>query len=367
MRVVFIVRSNLYTVNGGDTIQVQETAEQLRCIGVSVDIKLTNETIDYTPYDLLHFFNIIRPADILVHIKRSGKPFVVSTIYVDYSEYEKNVRNGMAGALFKIFSPDSIEYLKVIARFFVNGEKINSPGYLFLGQRGSIEKIITKSGMLLPNSNNEYKRLSKDYNISKAYKVIPNAIDPSLFNGDPGNGSRKENLVICVGRIEGRKNQFNLIKALNDTKFQLVIIGSPSPNHVSYYEKCKEIAAANVSFIENLKQEKLIDYYKDAKVHVLPSWFETTGLSSLEAGSMGCNLVITDKGDTREYFEDFAFYCDPSSTESIFEAVSKAAGANPDKKLQEKIFSQYTWSNTARLTLQAYNEILQKKTQNYEG
>ena len=142
------------------------------------------------------------------------------------------------------------------------------------------------------------------------------------------------------------------------------MIGSPSPNQVSYYEKCKEIAASNVSFIENIEQEKLVDYYKDAKVHVLPSWFETTGLSSLEAGAMGCNLVITDKGDTKEYFEDFAFYCDPSSVESIFEAVAKAAAANNDRRLQQKIFSQYTWSNTAGLTLQAYNEVLRKKTQN---
>src|SRR6187399_2618433 len=115
------------------------TAKYLENLGVRVTIRLSNEAIDYCDYDILHFFNIIRPADILVHIKRSGKPFVVSTIYVDYSEYEKNVRKGMAGALFKIFSPDSIEYLKVIARFFVNGEKINSLGYLFLGQRGSIE------------------------------------------------------------------------------------------------------------------------------------------------------------------------------------------------------------------------------------
>jgi glycosyltransferase involved in cell wall biosynthesis len=143
-----------------------------------------------------------------------------------------------------------------------------------------------------------------------------------------------------------------------------VIIGSPSPNQVSYYEKCKEIATSNVSFVENIEQEKLISYYRNAKVHVLPSWFETTGLSSLEAGGMGCNLVITDKGDTREYFEDFAFYCDPSSVDSIFEAVTKAAAANNDRRLQQKIFSQYTWSNTAELTLQAYNEILRKKTKN---
>ena len=354
----------MYKDKGGDTIQVINTAKYLEKLGALVTIRLSNETIDYSDYDILHFFNIIRPADILIHIKRSGKPFVVSTIYVDYSEYEKNERKGVAGILFKMFSPNSIEYFKVVARFFVNGEKITSPGYLFLGQRGSIKKIIAKSGMLLPNSNNEYKRLSKDYNLTKEYKVIPNAIDTSLFDGNSENDSRKENLVICVGRIEGRKNQFNLIKALNDTKFLLVIIGSPSANQVRYYEKCKEIAASNVSFIESIEQAKLVDHYKNAKVHVLPSWFETTGLSSLEAGAMGCNLVITDKGDTREYFEDFAFYCDPSSVESIFEAVSKAAGTNTDKRLQHKIFSQYTWANTAELTLQAYNEILQKKAQN---
>lgn len=360
MKVLFISRATLYKDKGGDTIQVINTAKHLEKLGVEVTIRLSNEIIEYSNYDILHFFNIIRPADILVHIKRSGKPFVVSTIYVDYSEYEKNERKGLAGILFKMFSPNSIEYFKVLARFFVNGEKITSSDYLLLGQKGSIKKIIAQSGMLLPNSSNEYKRLSKDYNITKEYKIVPNAIDPLLFNGNSDTASRKEDLVICVGRIEGRKNQFNLIKALNDTKFQLVIIGSPSPNQVSYYEKCKEIAASNISFVKNIEQEELISYYANAKVHVLPSWFETTGLSSLEAGAMGCNLVITDKGDTREYFGDLAFYCDPSSSESIFEAVNKAADAYSDKNLQEKIFSEYTWSKAAELTLEAYDEVLRK-------
>lgn len=344
---------------GGDTIQIVNTARYLEKLGAEVTIRLCNESIDYGEFDLIHFFNIIRPADILLHMDRSDKPFVVSPIYVDYSEYEKNERKGAAGFLFKIFSSDSIEYLKVIARFIVNGEKIVSPSYLLLGQKEAIKKIIFRSAMLLPNSYNEYKRLSKDYNITKKFKVIPNAIETSLFDGNSGNETRKKNLVICVGRIEGRKNQFNLIKALNGTGFQLVIIGSPSANQMKYYEKCKEIAVSNVSFVENIAQEKLIDYYKAAKVHVLPSWFETTGLSSLEGAAMGCNIVITDKGDTREYFEDYAYYCDPRSPQSIFDAVSKAAADNTNKQLQQKIFSEYTWSQTAKLTLQAYKEIIE--------
>ena len=50
-----------------------------------------------------------------------------------------------------------------------------------------------------------------------------------------------------------------------------------------------------------LPHEDLAPYYASCKVHALVSWMETTGLSSLEAEVMGANLVITDKGDTRDY------------------------------------------------------------------
>ena len=116
MKVLFISRATLFRDKGGDTVQVQKTAEYLRKLEVEVDIRLCNEIIDYKPYDLLHFFNIIRPADILQHIKRSKKPYVVSTIYVDYSEYEKKARGGLAGKVFQIIPGHTIEYMKAIAR-----------------------------------------------------------------------------------------------------------------------------------------------------------------------------------------------------------------------------------------------------------
>jgi len=171
-------------------------------------------------------------------------------------------------------------------------------------------------------------------------------------------GEKKNNMVLCVGRIEGIKNQLNLVKALNGTKYQLLLIGAASVNHKNYYKLCRETAAANVKFIDNLPQEELIGYYKKAKVHVLPSWFETTGLSSLEAAAMGCNIVITDKGDTKEYFKDWAYYCDPASPASIFEAVERASNENFKDSLRTKIFSEYTWPEAAKKTLEAYQEII---------
>jgi len=360
VNILFISRATLYKDKGGDTVQLLNTAAYLEKLGIKISIRLCNEKIDYAPFDLIHFFNIIRPADILVHAERSRRPYVISTIYVDYSEYEKKNRGGLAGLAFRLFSPDLIEYAKVIARLVVNGEKINSLSYLALGQKAAIRKLIRNSAMLLPNSHSEYARLKKNYTTGHPYKVIPNAIDPSLFKRTPADAPRNDHLIICVGRIEGRKNQLNLIRALNGTKYELAIIGSPSANQTAYYQACRKVAGPNISFISNIPQETLIGYYSKAKVHVLPSWFETTGLSSLEAAAMGCNIVVTDKGDTREYFENYAYYCDPASPESIFSAVEAAAAADFNPALREKIFTQYTWSETAKKTLEAYREISSK-------
>jgi glycosyltransferase involved in cell wall biosynthesis len=113
-----------------------------------------------------------------------------------------------------------------------------------------------------------------------------------------------------------------------------------------------------VEFIDKIPQEQLINYYCKAKVHALPSWFETTGLSSLEAAAMGCNIVITDKGDTVEYFGEDAFYCDPDSPQSIRSAVEQAAASNEKESLMNKIFTHFTWRQTAKQTLEAYQEVL---------
>jgi glycosyltransferase involved in cell wall biosynthesis len=170
--------------------------------------------------------------------------------------------------------------------------------------------------------------------------------------------SREKDLVLCAARIEGIKNQLNLIRAVNGSPFRLILIGTPAVNQRAYYEECRKAAGPAVIFADAVPQEELAAYYRKAQVHALPSWFETTGLSSLEAAAMGCNIVITDKGDTREYFGDQAFYCDPASPSSILEALTNAAGAGPAETLQAKIVLQYTWQQAAKETLAAYKLVL---------
>lgn len=356
MRVAIIARSTLYKVPGGDTVQATETSRQLNVMGISAEVKLADEAIVYSDYDLLHFFNIIRPADILYHSKKAAKPFVVSTIFVNYGEYDKHHRKGI-GALIRYLPADGIEYVKTMARWLLGKDHLSSRDYIWKGQRRSIVELLQRAVMILPNSESEYKRVVRQYTYRAKYSVIPNGIDPEIFEQDHLI-EKDRDLVLCVARIEGIKNQLNLIKALNNTRYKVILIGAHSPNQAAYYQECRNLAADNISFKAHMPQQELVNYYQQAKVHILPSWFETTGLSSVEAAVMGCNIVITDKGDTREYFEDHAFYCDPSSPPSILAAVEKASVAPFEKGLQQKILNQYTWAQAAAQTLKAYQSAV---------
>ncbi len=358
MKILYIARSTLYGVYGGDTVQIVSTAKYLRRQGVIVDIKLSHEKINYKEYDLLHLFNITRPADAFVHVENSGLPYVISTIFLDHEESQK-ADKGIRGMASKYISADKIEYVKTIARWLKNGESIKSRQYLYYGHKGSIVRLVNGASMLLPNSENEYIRFVNRYQVTAPHTVIYNGIDTEVFGGYKKQETVHDPmLVLCVGRIEGNKNQLNLIRALNDTPFKLKLVGKPAPNHMKYYEQCRKAASDNISFEGFISQEELIRHYMSAKVHVLPSWNETCGLSSMEAAYMNCNIVISAKGDTVEYYGNDAWYCDPGSPQSIYDAVVKASEAPLNDKLHDKILTEYNWQKAAIDTLMVYKEVL---------
>ena len=98
--------------------------------------------------------------------------------------------------------------------------------------------------------------------------------------------------------------------------------------------------------------------FRRAKVHVLASWFETTGLASLEAAYSGCNIVISKKGDQQEYFKKDAYYCEPESLETIKKAVDNAYSNSFNNNLKSRIEKDYNWNKTAEKTLEAYKLAL---------
>ena len=367
MRVLFQSRASLFSVPGGDTTQITKTAAAVRALGVECEIT-TELQPDLRKWDLVHMFNLTRPQDVYLqglNAIRQNKPVALSTIYLSSADYDSDSRDGLVGLLARGLSPSAFEYAKALARGVVNGEWHDGTRALLRhGFRKLEEETIRMSTVLLPNSRSEMERVIRDFPIASRSRVVvvPNAVDDAAFDSEgdtvPAELERFRGAILCVAAIGHRKNQLRLVRALRDVDIPLVLVGQPTPNAMGYFREVQREAGPNVHFAGRVNHEKVWPYYRVVKVHVLASWMETTGLSSLEAGLAGCSLVITDKGDTREYFGDMALYCDPGSEASIREAVLRAHAAPVCPALQDRIKNQFNWRKTAEATIQAYRQIL---------
>ncbi|MBQ8364393.1 MAG: glycosyltransferase [Bacteroidaceae bacterium] len=366
MKVLFQSRKTLFTAPGGDTTQILKTKEYLEKSGVTVDISL-ELTPDVSAYDIIHVFNLMRPQELYLQVKNAkkyGKKVALSTIYGPYEEYEKKARGGILQFINKFLSITQIEYLKVIARAVLNFEFSKGTFiYLLNGHKRLQRKIIKMVDVFLPNSHSEMKRVADDFNLEQYnYVAVANAVDINKFDYNKVDIDEEfekyRDCVLCVSRIEGRKNQLNIVRACKDLPYKFVFIGKAGANFHKYHELCKKEANENMFFLGQIEHEKLPQFYKLAKVHILASWMETPGLSSLEAGVMRCNVVATKKGDTEDYFENYAYYCEPDDLNSIKEAVVKAYNKAFDEKFHDRIINNYTWEETAKQTLEGYKSII---------
>lgn len=367
MKVLFQSRTTLFTVPGGDTVQVLKTKEYLEKLGIDVDISTELEP-NLNRYDLVHLFNLIRPQEVLIQVrnaKKQGKKVALSTIYGLYTEYDRSARCGITKLISNLLSTSTLEYLKTIARAVKNNEMHKGTlQYLACGHTPAQREIVSSVDVFLPNSTSEMNRVIADFqNAShKSFVVVPNAVDSILFNPNEvvvsNEIKRYEGCILCVARIEGRKSQLNLVRAMVGLPYQLVLIGKPAPNHLVYFEQIKEEAGENVHILGQVDHNLLPQFYKAAKVHALISWMETPGLSSIEAGVMESNLVVTDKGDPRDYFGNYAFYCDPGTVDSIRNALIDAYEAPLNPALRTHILNNFTWERTAEKTLEGYHHAL---------
>jgi glycosyltransferase involved in cell wall biosynthesis len=339
-------------IPGGHVMQLRETAGALRRLGLSVSESF-EERPDLSRATLVHGFGL-NVADVR-SCRRRALPVALSTIYGDLSW-----RRGRGGG------PLTFREVAGRARRGVRFARASMQGAPFIA-RSSLGEVADECRMiaaysavdvLLPNARGEATSIIAELGVRTPTRLVPNAADPDRFPQADTPFSARD-VVLCCGRIEPHKNQLALISALANTGLRLVIAGPPHPHHPTYYERCVSHAGERVLFTGYLQPgERLAALYRSARVHVLPTWFETTGLASLEAGLSGCNVVTTSRGHAREYFGDFAWYCDPARPRSIREAVLAAWDAPPTPALRQRIVDNYTWEHTAKATLDAYLNIL---------
>jgi GT2 family glycosyltransferase/glycosyltransferase involved in cell wall biosynthesis len=369
-------RPDAYTVPGGDTVQMLRTKEALERRGIEVDVSLDAEPDGLGRYDVIHVFNLQNP-DIqlkqILALRKAGLPIALSTIFWDHKEFDW-ARQVIAGA-FGSPPEGRAALLKALAErdVAVNGQRWNTP---IRGSEAYVAaqlEVVKNVDLLLPNSHAEARNLAESLDIEvllhgagkmpalpgAIYKVVPNGIDVRTFStASPKPFFEKfgiRDFVLVAARWDERKNLALLAAALADTGLPLVLAGNrPYPE---YEALVRSLLPATALILDHLEPEMLASAYAAARVHALPSWFETPGLANLEAALAGCAIVVGDRAAEREYFGEAAYYCDPANIARIKHAVLAAWESGRQNSLREKILTDYTWENAADATIAAYQAL----------
>jgi glycosyltransferase involved in cell wall biosynthesis len=156
--------------------------------------------------------------------------------------------------------------------------------------------------------------------------------------------------IVEVARIESKKNQLAVIEALWDDPVDLVFVGVESPYFErDYAERCRAAGAqrGRTHFLGWLPRSELPLVYAASAGHILPSWNELPGLSSLEAGACGVNVISTRYSPIAEMLGSDAYLVDPYDRASI-RAASLAALERPaPPRLRERLLAEFTWREAA--------------------
>jgi 2-polyprenyl-3-methyl-5-hydroxy-6-metoxy-1,4-benzoquinol methylase/glycosyltransferase involved in cell wall biosynthesis len=360
-RVLMLTHQNALHMLGGGETQLFETLLALREQKVAADVSLSLRLPEQV-YDLIHVFSLYH-ADKVECLTCTEKPVVVSTIFRDNAAlYPVTV----GAAVFQ--QEDALQVERALRAWKegnlrvqgLDGQSLDEPEEV----RRVKQLVVERAQLLLPNCRWELSALRRYFGPGdKPAYVVPNAVRPERFlEATPDAFVQRFGLrdfVLCAARIEPFKNQLMLIWALRDSNIPLVLAGKVSDSE--YGALCERWSGKNVHFVGELAPDLLASAYAAARVHAMPSWAETPGLTSMEAALAGCAIVVGNQGAEREYFGEFAYYCNPADIDSVREAVL-AAWEDRDvarrKAFREYILKRYTWSETARVTAEAYEQVL---------
>ncbi len=329
------------TVFGGLEVQLTSTAGALRNLGLAVRM--------FDPYDrealdraaLLHVFGSDYPVQQMVSLVATmGVPVVVSSVY--FPTRVGQLVDRVSGS---------------IPRTAAHFQRL----------------VLRTAGLVLPNSVDEAELIARVHGVPRAnLRVIPNGFGEARLGGDGERFRRKylsqvptsRPLVLCVARVESRKNTLVLLESARAMNAFLVLLGPPSRSERDFTERVAEECKrrpSDVLWVPGVPSDStdLADAYAAAHVHVLPSEFETPGLSSLEAGANGCNLVVGRCHPVEEYFHGVATFVQPGSVRELRAGIERALALPRDSMQQASAIRQrFSWEAVARFTAAAYLEVM---------
>lgn len=345
MRVMFGTFSAVTMLGGGVRVQMLSLARELRNRGVEVELFDPWKEYDPKQFDLFHLFGAhVGTYHLGRAIKSLGMKLIVSPVF------------------FSRHPARRVAALVAVAR------RLRKKGG-FWTEHMFCKELCDMADLVMPNTRAEANLVIQAFGVKpERVAVLPNGVDERFYYAYPDEFTGKYGLrdfILYVGHIGwGRKNVLALLKAVRGLDKPLVLIGEIIANE--YGRKCQSLMEqlSNVVHVPTLPPDSslLSSAYAACDTFVLPSYYETPGLSALEAGLAGAKICITRYGGTEEYFGESAIYLEPHSEESIRTALKRALALPKTGSLREHIRRNFLWREAARLLESAYLQLLSVTT-----
>ncbi len=186
--------------------------------------------------------------------------------------------------------------------------------------------------------------------------VVPRAI--------PANVAR-ENVILCVGALQRRKNQIALIRAFRaaPSDWTLVLAGSQGYEAEDILrEAANSPLGDRIKIAGYLSEEEVARWYGKAKVFAFPSLDEGFGMPALEAMAAGVPLIAGNRSSLPEVCGDAALFVNPESDEELAAAVELLT---QDEDQRAKLIAlgktqaaKFRWDDAVLKTIAVYRELL---------
>lgn len=331
MRVLFDHPVPFAFTHGGFQIQIEQTAQALQAIGVSIEyVRWWDDT---QAGDILHYFG--RPHEgYLAWAQRKGMKVLVADLLTELAS-----RRTVARRVQKL--------VMQTARLALPGSFCHRLAWDSYRRADAAIALTEWEGQLLHEMF--------DVPREKIF-VVPNGVE-EVFLRSP---AQKRGLwLVCTATITERKRVLELAEAAVAAQAPTWIIGKPYASTDSYGQKFETLARANPKWIryEGALQDRvrMAEAYRSARGFVLLSTMESLSLSALEAAACECPLLLSDLPWARTTFGHHASYCPIAATARTAEVLrafyqSAPTSAPPPRPL--------TWNDVARQFATVYETVL---------
>ncbi len=365
---LFIHGSELEKDKGGPSVRSALIRDELTKRGFVVEIHSTISDLQVFCPDVVHVFN----SWPLENARKAMRVLSTLNIPIVYSPIALNLGgreifdSAVTALLLDRNKEKTNEELKRLSRSItmaMGEETGTTPIEGVQGHFDALRETTELSDWIITLSGAEADFLVS-LNVDRNKLVhVPNGTDVETMAAGDTEYFRQtfglDRYVLCVGRIESRKNQAALAYTFRSIDVPLVLVGHPGSD--SYMKIVQTNGNERLIWIDRIEDRQLLaSAYKGANAFVLTSWCEGASLSVIEAGAAGTPLFLSDRSSEREYFGEHATYIDPGDLHNLRIAIKKELNnpEPPERREKRSLFvrERYSVERHVTGTLEVYRK-----------